>query len=206
MVSERKQERKQTRKKAFLTRHQNNTTEKEKKMTTVTTNAWTKEELAAKSDEELSEIATEYFLTRMDRANEAYKQARELGISNKPANKGSRWGSVNSKNSSGAGIVDVSCQGHGGYLISPARVCGIPTSLLGTCADRLSGVFEEDCDAPIVIVSYPRETRRTWIRISVKAFRDTLQEMDDKAWIARHIESLLYNHRNALISAIVNEE
>ena len=79
-----------------------------------------------------------------------YRRLGAAGVSNRPAPKDrDRWGNINESVACGGGIRFVSCEGHGGFLISPVRELLIPAPL------REGMEYEEDCDWAIVGAVFP---------------------------------------------------
>lgn len=103
------------------------------------------------------------------------------------------WGEVQHTTSCGVGAKYVSCSGHGGFLISPARQHTIPEPLREWnpyYADGC-GVYEEDCDFNIYTAFYPKggmkvsphflQTEHQWREYSanylVENYRDKIIEV-----------------------------
>jgi hypothetical protein len=68
----------------------------------------------------------------------------------------SPWGDVQQRTEIAPGIVSVSTEGHGGFMLSPQRVAELPDALRGITTFAGPGWFEEDCDASIVILGFPQ--------------------------------------------------
>lgn len=58
------------------------------------------------------------------------------------------WGGINQKTEASPGVLTVSCEGHGGVKLSPARQKVIPEALR-------HGWYEEDCAINIVLMYHP---------------------------------------------------
>lgn len=76
------------------------------------------------------------------------------------------WGSAQDVSYPAPGIAQVSCAGHGGIKLSPARNAAVPAPLRNS-----SGWYEEDCESHIVAWVHPEAFPR-WMGGDLEAIRE----------------------------------
>lgn len=79
----------------------------------------------------------------------------------------SPWGRPQSQTVLAAGIIRVSCEGHGGILVSPERLAQMPECFRGDAGPE-GCWYEEDCEAFLVYLAFPDEfsDRTIWYAVN----------------------------------------
>lgn len=69
----------------------------------------------------------------------------------------SPWGTPDSQENVAEGIAFIETPSHGGFYLSPLRNARVPQEWREASFNRqgLSGWYEEDCDAALVVVTFP---------------------------------------------------
>jgi hypothetical protein len=85
----------------------------------------------------------------------------------------SPWGEVDHHTVIAEGIVFVGTSSHGGIKLSPQRMADFPAELLGDddgfLNQRQRGWFEEDCDATLVVLAFPKEFEIRQVRSALES-------------------------------------
>jgi hypothetical protein len=80
-----------------------------------------------------------------------------MTYANSPRPTYSPWGAIQSATQIIPGAWQVETASHGGIILSPERMAGLPESMLGLNRYGKGNAFEEDCEWAIVAMAFPAE-------------------------------------------------
>lgn len=113
----------------------------------------------------------------------------------------SPWGPVQHAEVIADGIVQVDTASHGGFFLSPARLLQMPREFHGFNTWAGGPWFEEDCDATLVVLSFPDLFSPSWVKNALDYIRADYFVKDKKV----NVESFLASEAGRLaITASTN--